>query len=193
FSALSPDEVNALSWEIIQVLQGESGTVESLLARTASLTSTLADRDEVIGDLIDNLNVVLETVGERDERLTELIVQLRRLMAGLAEDRHAIGDSLAAIVALNEETAGLLEDARSDLRTDIAELGKVAATLDDHEKLVERTIKRMPNKLADLGRTASYGSWFNFYLCDLEASIILPTGEELPRTSLHHTAARCER
>lgn len=193
FSALSPDEVNALSWEIIQVLQGEAGTVESLLSRTASLTSTLADRDRVIGDLIDNLNTVLKTVGDRDERLTALIVQLRRLMSGLAEDRHAIGDSLAAIVDLNEQTAGLLDETRADLRTDIAELGKIAGTLDDHEEVVERTIQRMPEKLTDLGRTASYGSWFNFYLCDFEASIILPSGEELPRTSLHHTAARCER
>ena len=31
FEALSPDDVNQLSGEIIQVLQGEGGTVDSLL------------------------------------------------------------------------------------------------------------------------------------------------------------------
>ncbi|HVV22453.1 MAG TPA: MCE family protein, partial [Pseudonocardiaceae bacterium] len=41
FQALSPDDVNQLSYEIIQVFQGEGGTIDSLLANTASLTSTI--------------------------------------------------------------------------------------------------------------------------------------------------------
>ena len=40
FTALDPEQVNQLSFEIIQVLQGQGGTVESLLASTASLTTT---------------------------------------------------------------------------------------------------------------------------------------------------------
>src|SRR5918994_479828 len=55
FEALSPDDINTLSYEIVQVFQGEGGTLESLLGSTASLTQTLADRDEVIGDLLENL------------------------------------------------------------------------------------------------------------------------------------------
>ncbi|MFC5112198.1 MlaD family protein [Kibdelosporangium philippinense] len=44
FQALSPQDVNTLSREIIQVLQGEGGTVENLLRHTASLTSALAEK-----------------------------------------------------------------------------------------------------------------------------------------------------
>ena len=64
FTALNPDDVNKLAYEIIQVLQGEGGTVASLLRRTASLTNTLADRDAVIGRVITNLNSVLATLAE---------------------------------------------------------------------------------------------------------------------------------
>ena len=39
FTALTPEDVNKLSLEIIQVLQGEGGTIDSLLAHTASLTN----------------------------------------------------------------------------------------------------------------------------------------------------------
>ena len=35
FQALKPEDVNQLSFEIVKVFQGEGGTVESLLARTA--------------------------------------------------------------------------------------------------------------------------------------------------------------
>ncbi|MGW0231153.1 MCE family protein [Actinopolymorpha singaporensis] len=193
FAALSPQDVNQLAYEIIQVLQGEGGTVESLLAHTASLTSTLADRDKVIGDLIDHLDTVLATVAKRDRKLSALVVQLQRFVSGLAEDRKAIGDSLDSIVTLNRQTAGLLRDARPDLRTDVTQLGRVAGTLDDNSALVERTLRRMPGKLDRLTRTATYGSWFNFYLCDFDGRIVLPTGKELPRAGLHVTDARCQR
>ncbi|HEY8454180.1 MAG TPA: MlaD family protein [Actinopolymorphaceae bacterium] len=193
FAALSPEDVNQLAYEIIQVLQGEAGTVESLLAHTASLTTTLADREKVISDLIDNLNVVLRTVAERDERLSELVLQLQRFVSGLAADREAIGNSLSAIVELNTQTADLLEEGRDDLRTDIAELGKLARNLDDNSRVVERTLTNMPPKLNALIRTASYGSWWNFYLCDFDGRVVLPTGQELPRVGWHATAARCKR
>ena len=53
FAALSPADVNKLSYEIVTVFQGEGGTLESLLSHTASVTSTLASRDQVIGSLIE--------------------------------------------------------------------------------------------------------------------------------------------
>ena len=43
FQALSPTDINQLSYEIVQVFQGEGGTLEGLLAHTASVTSTLAE------------------------------------------------------------------------------------------------------------------------------------------------------
>ena len=193
FAALSPQDVNKLAYEIIQVLQGEAGTVESLLSHTASLTSSLADQDKVIGDLIDNLNTVLATVGERDQKLGELIGELQRFVSGLSEDRKAIGDSLASIVDLNTQTANLLKDARGPLKKDVAELSTLAGTLNDNAGVVERTLKTMPPKLTALTRTATYGSWFNFYLCDFETRIVLPAGQELPRASLHVTSQRCQR
>ncbi len=84
FAALSPSDVNQLATEIVQTLQGEGGTVNSLLAHTASLTSTLADRDKLIGSVIDNLNTVLETLDKRGSRFSALLTQLRRVVAGLS-------------------------------------------------------------------------------------------------------------
>ena len=166
FAALSPKEVNEFSFEIIKTLQGEGSSINSLLAHTASLTSTLADRDAVIGRTIDNLNTVLATVDDRDRKLSELILQLQRFVSGLSEDREAIGASLANISGLAEATAGLVEESRPALKTDIRELGEVAGTLDDNERIVDEFLDRFPGKLNTITRTATYGSWFNFYLCE---------------------------
>jgi phospholipid/cholesterol/gamma-HCH transport system substrate-binding protein len=174
FRALSPDDVNKLSYEIIQVLQGEGGTVESLLTHTASLTKTIADKDAVIGEVITNLNGLLDTVNARGQQLSDLVVQLQQLVSGLAADRKPIGDAIQALSGLAGTTAGLVDEAREPLRNDIAALGTLTKNLNDNEKIVEHFFQFMPEKLSTLTRTASYGSWFNFYLCSASGQVALP-------------------
>jgi phospholipid/cholesterol/gamma-HCH transport system substrate-binding protein len=191
FAALSPQDVNQLATEIIKTLQGEGGTVNSLLAHTASLTTTLAGRDQLIGSVIDNLNSVLETLDKRGGRFSNLLKQLRRVISGLSADRKPLGDSLVSIGDLTEATSGLLGDARPPLKDDIAGLTELTGTLNDNEKTVEGVLKRLPNKLNELTGTASYGSWFNFYLCDFDGRIVLPKTERVLTPELHVARARC--
>jgi phospholipid/cholesterol/gamma-HCH transport system substrate-binding protein len=170
-TALDPEQVNQLAFEIIQVLQGQGGTVQSLLAHTASLTNTLADRDEVIGQVIDNLNAVLDTVNARDGQLSELISSLQALVSGLAEDREPIGEAIVSIGELTDVTAGFLEDARPPLKDDIGHLGDLAENLNAQDERLEQTIRNLPPKLDKVIRAGSYGSWFNFYLCGASGKV----------------------
>ena len=171
---LDPAQLNQLSWEIVQVLQGQGGTVESLLASTSSLTGDLADRDRVIGEVIMNLNAVLDTVNARDEQLSALILQLQRLVSGLAADREPIGQAIVSIDQLAGTTAGLLRDARPPLRDDIAALGALSTNLADSSQVIDRVLQFLPEKLTKLSRAASYGSWFNFYLCGAQGTVTVP-------------------
>ena len=190
FAALNPQDVNAFAMEIIKTLQGEAGDVNSLLGHTASLTSTLADRDAVIGRTIDNLNAVLGTVDERGKQLSTLISELQRFVSGLATDRAAIGASLTNIANLADATAGLVKEGRPAIRADVKELGAVAGNLDDNKKVVAGVLQRLPNKLDTITRTATYGSWFNFYLCDFEGRVIL-SNTITYTPNYHSSAARC--
>ena len=180
FQALSPEDVNQLSYELIQVFQGEGGTLEGLLAHTASVTSTLADRDEVIGDLIDNLSLVLDHVADRDEQLTRLIQSFRTLVGGLKKDRNAILDSLEDVSALSVETASLIDGIREPFVKDIKELRAVAGNIDKNKAELDRALQVLPIKLDKIGRTAIYGSFFNFYLCEFQGRVNLPGGVSLP-------------
>lgn len=180
FQALSPSDINKLSYEIVQVFQGEGGTLESLLGHTASVTSTLAGRDEVIGQLIENLNEVLVHLGDRDDQLSALIVNFKRLVGGLKDDREAILGSLDKISDLSVETASLVSGIREPFVKDIKELRRFAGNVDSNKVELDRALQVMPIKLNKIGRTATYGSWFNFYLCRFEGQVNLPAGETLP-------------
>ncbi|HET6708397.1 MCE family protein [Amycolatopsis sp.] len=185
FQALSPNDVNELSGEIVQVLQGEGGTVESLLQHTGSLTTTLAGRDKVIGEVIGNLNTVLKTVNGKGDALTNLVSTLRQLVSGLAGDRVAIGDAISGIGALTESTAGLFEQARPPLKDSIAGLKDVAGTLAQNQSDVDSFLTNLPVKFNEIARTATYGSWMNFFLCRA-------TLETTPQRGVYVPTPRCE-
>ena len=191
FAALSPKDVNEFSAEIIAVLQGEGGNINSLLAKTASLTSTLADRDAVIGRTIGNLNAVLATVDEHDAALKSLIDQLQRFVSGLAADRATIGASLTNINSVTAETADLLKVTRPAIQDDIASLRRLSAGLNKPKNTAafEKFLSTSPEKITQITRTASYGSWFNFYLCRFDGTVQLPTGPVKPSYAV--SAARC--
>ncbi|KQV71525.1 ABC transporter substrate-binding protein [Nocardioides sp. Root122] len=180
FQALSPEDVNQLSYELVQVFQGEGGTLEGLLAHTASVTSTLADRDQVIGDLIDNLSLVLDHVADRDKQLTRLIDSFRTLVGGLKKDRNAILDSLEDVSDLSVQTASLIDGIREPFVKDIKELRAVAGNIDKNKAELDRALQVLPIKLDKIGRTAIYGSFFNFYLCEFQGRVNLPAGTSIP-------------
>ncbi len=191
FQALSPNDINQLSFEIVQVFQGEGGTLESLLASTASVTQTLADRDEVITDLIVNLDDVLDRVADRDEELSDLIITFKQLVKGLKQDRGPILDSLEQISALSEETASLVTGIRKPFTNDIKQLRRFADNINRNKGELDRALQVLPIKLEKVGRTAIYGSYFNFYLCNFEGRVRLPGGTPVP-IEYNVGGARCD-
>lgn len=206
FEALEPSEVNKLTSNLIAIMQGEGGTVRQLLSRTASLTTTLADRDQLIGEVVTNLRGTLETLDSRQGQLDSLLTELNRWMAALAEDRDVIGSSLGGINQLTTVLSDLIGDARPLLKDDIAQLRKLAAQLNqpDNRKVLSALLARLPETLTDQVRTGTYGSWYNYYFCGFQLSLTFPDalvknfpiikalGKVLTNIKLSSTAARCE-
>lgn len=203
FSALDPEEVNELSLNIVQVLQGEGGTISSLLQQTASLTNSLADRDRLIGEVITNLDTMLQTVDDRRDQLNQLVVELRGWMGNLARDRNAIGASVQNMAALTDTVADLLTRSRPLLKADVKELRTLVTLLarEENQVILRELLERLPEALTDQTRIGTYGSWYSYYLCDFKGSIKLPKvagldlGDlqgQLNDLSFKSTAPRCQ-
>jgi phospholipid/cholesterol/gamma-HCH transport system substrate-binding protein len=191
FQALSPGDVNRLSSDIIEVFQGESPNITALVAAIGSLTSSLATRDQVIGQVIDNLNSAVTTVSTRNSELRGLITSLQELVSGLAANRQPIGQAISAIGSLTSATAGLLQVARPPLKDDITQLQRLSSNLADNSGVVNTFLQDLPVKMADIARMASYGSWLNFFLCDATVNGVHLAGRAATKPGVPLTAARC--
>jgi phospholipid/cholesterol/gamma-HCH transport system substrate-binding protein len=204
FAALNPEQVNQLSLNLVQVLQGEGGTIQSLLENTGSLTNTLADRDQLIGEVITNLSSTLDTVNQHHEELDALVTELKSWLGKLAADRHTIGSSLDNISDLTEVVADLLQEGRPPLKADIAQLRRLSELLTrpENEEVIVRLLDRLPEMMTDQTRTGTYGSWYNYYLCGFKGRIQLPVLNDVPglkalqdqlsNLSFKSSAARCQ-
>jgi phospholipid/cholesterol/gamma-HCH transport system substrate-binding protein len=172
FEALRPDDVNALATSLVKVLQGEGGTVESLLAQTARLTDFLADRDAVFGKVLDNLTPVLVDLAGHGTELQSTVEELRALMTGLARDRRSIGASVDGMSRLIGSTSDLLRQARVPTVRAVKRFRSVMGLFVDHEAEFVAALGSFGSTLAALGRASSYESAVNIYLC----SVIVDAG-----------------
>lgn len=191
FEGLSPPDVNQLAGSIVQVLQGEGGTVDSILSHVGSLTGTVAAKDKVIGEVIKNLNTVLKTVNDREAGFNELVVTLQKLVTGFSGDRKPLGEAVTAMGALTTVTAGLLEDGRKPLKEDIKQLGRLTGQLEKGTPQIESFLAKTPAKMEAITRLTSYGSWLNLYLCEAKVSGVSTEDGSAPPTGIAITQPRC--
>jgi phospholipid/cholesterol/gamma-HCH transport system substrate-binding protein len=167
FRALSPDQVNTLSSELIQAFQGQGTTINSLLAQTAAFTNTIADRDTLIGDVIGNLNTVLGSLGGQSDQLAKAVDSLSTLMTGLAARKTDIANSIAYSNAAASTVADLLQQTRPAIHNTVLQTDRAAGiAVADHDYL-DDLLNTLPDAYQKLGRQGLYGDFFSFYLCDL--------------------------
>jgi phospholipid/cholesterol/gamma-HCH transport system substrate-binding protein len=166
FRALDPDQVNALSGELLRVFQGQGGTISSVLAHTSALTSTLAGRDQLIGEVITNLNTVLGTFSEHDQQFSQGLDKLSQLAEGLADRKSDIATGTAYINAAAGSVADLLTVARQPVKDTVSEIDRFAGQIMADRDYVDELLKTLPEAYQILARQGLYGDYFGFYLCD---------------------------
>jgi phospholipid/cholesterol/gamma-HCH transport system substrate-binding protein len=167
FRALDPEQVNALSGQLISALQGQGGTINSFLAQTAALTSTLADRDQLIGSVIVNLNTVLGSLGGQSDQFAKAVDALSELVGGLEARGEAISSGLAYTNAAAGTITDLLAEARPPLKKTIQETDRTAGIVVADNDYFDNLLNTLPDAYQALGRQGIYGDFFSFYLCDL--------------------------
>lgn len=166
FRALDPDQVNALSGELLNVFQGQGATVASVLSETSALTATLAGRDELIGQVITNLNTVMARFATRDDQFATGLDSLSRLVTGLSERRGDIAAGVAHVDAAAASVADLLTAARQPVVDVVKQTDRFAGQVMADRAYVDDLLKTLPESYQILARQGLYGDYFGFYLCD---------------------------
>jgi phospholipid/cholesterol/gamma-HCH transport system substrate-binding protein len=191
FRALDPDQVNAMSGELLRIFQGQGGTLASVLAQTSMLTSTLAGRGELIGELITNLNTVLHTFGTRDREFSDGLDKLSQLMDGLAQRKTDISTGLAYINAAAGSIADLLVQARQPIKDVVRETDRMSGQVLSDRDYVDGLLKSLPDVYQVLSRQGLTGDYFGFYFCEVLLKLNGKGGNPIYVKLLNQPSGRC--
>jgi phospholipid/cholesterol/gamma-HCH transport system substrate-binding protein len=162
---LNAHDVNELTSGLLQVFQGQGGTINSLFTKTTSFSNALADNDQIVQQLIDNLNIVVGTVAKDGKQFDGTVDRLEQLISGLSNDRDTIGPAIDALDRGTTSLADLLAQARPPLSGSIAQLNRLAPILDNDRDRLDTAIGKAPKNYRKLVRLGVNGATVPYYLC----------------------------
>ncbi|WP_431235968.1 MCE family protein (plasmid) [Mycolicibacterium psychrotolerans] len=191
FKALDPDQINVLTGQLVQAFQGQGSAISSFLTETASLTGTLANRDELIGQVVTNLSTVLGTVGDRSGQLDKTLDSLSELMNRLAARKTDITNALAYSNSAAQSVAELLGQIRPAAKDTVAQSDRAnSVVLADHDYF-DDLLNTLPDAYQAMARQGMYGDFFTFYLCEAVLKVNGKGGQPVYVRLADQTSGRC--
>jgi phospholipid/cholesterol/gamma-HCH transport system substrate-binding protein len=191
FRALDPKQVNTLSSALIQAFQGEGATVGSFLSQASTVTSTLADRDALIGQVIGNLNTVLGSFGGQSKQFATAVDSLSELVKGLAERKSDIANAVAYTNAASASIADLLDQTRQPFADAVAASNRATRlAMADHDYL-DNLLDTLPDAYKKLARLGSRGDFLSEYLCSMSIKMNGKNGQPVYIKMFEQSTGRC--
>ncbi|MDM4140077.1 MULTISPECIES: MCE family protein [Mycobacterium] len=176
---LDADKVNTISGAVIQLLQGQGGALSNVLADTSAFSSALGQRDQIIGDTIENLNTVLKTVDQRSAQFSASVDQLQHLISGLAKHKDDIAGVIPPLASTTTDLTELLQNSRRPLQGILENTRPLATEIDNRKAEVDNDIEQLGEDYLRLAALGSYGSFFNIYFCSVTIKINGPAGGDI--------------
>lgn len=172
FRTMSGEQVNELSAALIAIFQGQGPALQQLLAATDGFANTLADRDKLIGSVIDNLNTTLGVLEADHTGLDQSVDRLQQLITALSGDRDVIGNFISESAEATTGLASLLGATRPDIKGALSGLGETSAQALKAEPFLRKLLSELPGDFKVLSNLGSYGAWLQIYFCRIR--LILP-------------------
>jgi phospholipid/cholesterol/gamma-HCH transport system substrate-binding protein len=176
---LDGTKINEVSNAVIELLQGQGGALSELLSSTSSFTSDLAARDQLIGDVINNLNTVLGTVDAKGTQFDTSVDQLQQLITGLAQGKDPIAGAIGPLASATTDLTQVLKTSRRPLQGVLENLQPLAAKLDERKADVNHVLDPLAENYLRLNALGAYGSFFNIYYCSIRIKINGPAGSDI--------------
>lgn len=192
FVGLNPHQINKLSYQLIQVFQGQASAVYKLVSTLASFSTTIAERDQLIGRVIRSVGSVVNALDTREDSVGTILDQVTLLVQELERKAPEVLKATERIDTVASDATELLRGTRRHANPDLRSLRAVAGSLNDNSGQLQQMLNRWPMHYQEIARTGAYGNFFNFYLCGVRLRFS-PEGEAKPAMTpwLTSEAKRC--
>ena len=160
----NPEEINTVSRAILKVFKGREDEFAGILGNVGELTKTLADRDQRLARLVEDLDDVTVILNDQKGNIQGSLREFTQFMETLADLTPQIERTVDNLTTASGKFGSLIERNRANLEADLDDLATLLAIVNDNLGPLDRIAKNLKEILLSTARSQGYGKWYNLYV-----------------------------
>lgn len=180
FSVLDPKQIDNITTSIIRALQGDSGSITTLVTETSDLAESFAGPDQILGDIIGNLDGIVRTLAEQRGEVDTVITQAQSMFERLSERREELVTSLDSISGVVGRVSTLANQAAPQVNQLLTREPGFAEHYMENKKAFAYLGFNVPILLKGLARNTQSGAFIETYLCSLNVTYVPALSNVIP-------------
>ena len=182
--AIDTQSVNDMITSFADIATDSGPRLERVLQGLQQVAHAFNAREEVVDELLENSQVLTDTLAEKDQTMVRLIdaseVVLDQITARRDELATVLGDGSAVVSTMSR----LLEDKRAELDRILNNLDSVTDVLDDRQEDVDAILSWAGPTFDQVSAIASHGPFIDVVATSLGPDIIGALAELYPQLGL---------
>jgi phospholipid/cholesterol/gamma-HCH transport system substrate-binding protein len=162
--SVDPAQLNNILTTLVAAFEGNEPNFDALVADLGSLTGVLADRDELIGQMLSDYATVSEAVASRDSQIQSMLSNLAALSGTFADTQGLLDRALGEFSGFASGADQLLTQRAADLGQLLEQLAiltdTTVADLDD----IQTAVETLPDMLEALQPAINRGAYLRVNL-----------------------------
>jgi phospholipid/cholesterol/gamma-HCH transport system substrate-binding protein len=160
----NPDDINTVARAILDVFKGREGDLAKILGNVGELTSTLADRDQRLARLVEDLDKVSGILNDESASVRTSLDEFSSFMEKLADLTPELESAVDKLTTASERFGGVVSRNRANLDQEIGDLATLLNIVNDNLGPLDRVARNLKEVLLATARAHGYGKWFNLYV-----------------------------
>ncbi|OBG38983.1 mammalian cell entry protein [Mycobacterium alsense] len=171
FTLLNPQQVDNVTTAIVRALQGDTGSITTLIAETTQLAESFEGTDQILDAVLGNLDTVLRSMAANHGDLDSTITQTRAVFAGLGQRRDELVNSLDQASIVASRIANVVGDVQPDLDQWLQREPGFAQHFKENKQDFAYLGYNIPLLLKGMARFSQNGSYLDVYACDARITL----------------------
>ena len=159
--AIDPQDVNEFLDAVVGALDGNEAKVGQALDDLAQLAQTLGERDAAIGRLVTNLDTVAGTIDARDREIRIILDNLLAVSTTFSANTDVLNEAVTELDRFARDFGGVLANNRAHIDNLINNLATVVGVVREKLPVLDETVANLDDLSAALIRASRHGEWLN--------------------------------
>ena len=159
--AVDPKRVNTFLDTIVAALDGNTENLRQSIDDLSIVVKSLGDRDQAIGRLVENLNVVTGAIDDRDAQIRTILDNLVTIAGTFSANTKTLNAAVDDLGDFSKNLGAILDNNRTEVDTIIHNLVTITDLVRGKLSVVDHAVAGLDGAAKALFNASRFGEWLN--------------------------------